>query len=332
MPLDEWAGLDRGQTTPQAKCLLCLAAASWSFDVAAQRLWEMCLIRVSNDTVRRVAAQEGKAAGQWLESSPAAGTQFQKAEGHVEFYSDGTKFNTTAGWREIRLSIFAKREAGEPATPEQWKDRVLPSPAARVALAAVAACEEQGRLWKKLSALLGIADDDELSVLADGARWIWDQARQCWIKAQWVVDVFHVSEHVHACGKALFASQEPQARDWSDQQLLELIRHGAPNRLAAWRQLLEQQAPGPAREALEGLIGYVRENQDSLWYAQRLAAGLPIGSGLIEGGCKTIIGNRLKLNSARWTVPHAQAIATLRCLQYNGLWDTYWERPRLTAA
>lgn len=262
MPLDEWAGLDRGQTTPQAKCLLCLAAASWSFDVAAQRLWEMCLIRVSNDTVRRVAAQEGKAAGQWLESSPAAGTQFQKAEGHVEFYSDGTKFNTTAGWREIRLSIFAKRKAGEPATPEQWKDRVLPSPAAR----------------------------------------------------------------------ALFASQEPQARDWSDQQLLELIRHGAPNRLAAWRQLLEQQAPGPAREALEGLIGYVRENQDSLWYAQRLAAGLPIGSGLIEGGCKTIIGNRLKLNSARWTVPHAQAIATLRCLQYNGLWDTYWERPRLTAA
>ena len=104
------------------------------------------------------------------------------------------------------------------------------------------------------------------------------------------------------------------------------------DRLAAWRQLLEQQAPGPAREALEGLIGYVRENQDSLWYAQRLAAGLPIGSGLIEGGCKTVIGNRLKLNSARWTVPHAQAIAALRCLQYNGLWDTYWERPRLTAA
>lgn len=292
----------------------------------------MCLVRVSNDTVRRVAAQEGKAAGQWLESSPDAARLFKKAEGHVEFYSDGTKFNTTAGWREIRLSIFAKRRAGEPAMPQQWKDRELPPPTARVALAAVAACHEQGELWKKLSALLGIADDDELSVLADGARWIWDQARQCWTKAQWVVDVFHVSQHVHAAGKALFPADERQAREWSDQHLLELIRHGAPNRLAAWRQLLAQQAPGPARETLEGLIGYVRENQDSLWYAQRLAAGLPIGSGLIEGGCKTVIGKRLKLNSARWTVPHAQAIAALRCLQYNGSWDDYWEQDRQKAA
>lgn len=292
----------------------------------------MCLIRVSNDTVRRVAAAEGKAAGRWLESSPDAATRFKQAEGHVEFYSDGTKINTVQGWREIRLSIFAKREAGEPVTPEQWKDRELPTPTARLALAAVAACEAQGELWKKLSKLLGIAEDDELSVLADGARWIWDQARQCWIKAQWVVDVFHVSEHVHAAGKALFAADTQQARDWSDQHLLELIRHGASSRLAAWRQLLEQQTPGPAREALEGLIGYVRENQDSLWYAQRLTAGLPIGSGLIEGGCKTVIGNRLKLNSARWTVPHAQAIAALRCLQYNGLWDAYWEQDRLEAA
>jgi hypothetical protein len=79
-----------------------------------------------------------------------------------------------------------------------------------------------------------------------------------------------------------------------------------------------------AAKAIDGLLGYLKENQDSLWYADRLTRGLPIGSGLIEGACKNVVAARLKANSARWRIRRVERIGTLRCLDYSGLWDRYW--------
>jgi hypothetical protein len=62
-----------------------------------------------------------------------------------------------------------------------------------------------------------------------------------------------------------------------------------------------------------------------MWYKQRLADGRPIGSGLIEGANKTIVSNRLKVNSARGTPEHAEDVAALRCLDYSGLWPNFWQ-------
>ncbi len=258
--------------------MLALAGMSWSFDTAAERLEELCLLKVSNDTIRRVSEEEGQAAQRWIAQSDCPAELFQQACGDQEFYTDGVTVNTTEGWRDLRLNVVGKREAGLPATPEQWKDRVLPEPSVRIAWASMAACEQQGQAWKRMSRKLGVIDDENLSVLADGAKWIWDQAGHCWKKAQWVLDVFHVSQHIHGCGKALFGEKSPQARPWSQAQ----------------------------------------------WYRQRLADGRPIGSGLIEGANKTIVSNRLKLNSARWTPRHAEAMAALRCLDYSGLWSDFW--------
>jgi len=61
-----------------------------------------------------------------------------------------------------------------------------------------------------------------------------------------------------------------------------------------------------------------------MWYRDRLQEGLPIGSGLIEGACKNMIGARLKANSARWRVRRAERVGALRCLDYSDQWDTYW--------
>ena len=75
----------------------------------------------------------------------------------------------------------------------------------------------------------------------------------------------------------------------------------------------------------------MEENRDSLWYGRRLAEGLPIGSGLIEGGCKNVLAKRLKLNSARWRVRRAERMGALRCLQYSGLWESYWDSKQVAA-
>jgi hypothetical protein len=324
MPFDLWSGLEAGMTTPAARRMLSLAGMSFSFDTASERLAELCMLKVSNDTIRTVSEAEGAVAIQFLANSAAPGKAFAKGKGDAEFYTDGVTVNTTEGWRDLRLNVFDKREAGDPATPANWADRVLPPPSVRIAFASMAACEQQGLAWKRLGEKLGVADDERLSVLADGAKWIWDQARQCWTKAQWVLDVFHVSEPIHDCGKAVFGDKSPQARPWSENQVQSLIEHGPVEYLKDLRAFAVLHTDAAKRNAVESLLGYLTPNVDSLWYKQRLADGRPIGSGLIEGANKTVVANRLKLNSARWTPEHAEHIAALRCLDYSGLWDDYW--------
>ncbi|HVV71546.1 MAG TPA: hypothetical protein VHI52_08615 [Verrucomicrobiae bacterium] len=326
MPLDAWAGLRDGMSTPGARRMLSLAGMSWSFDTASDRLAELCLLKVSNDTIRTVSEEEGQAAQQWIKESSRPAEVFKQAKGEAEFYTDGVTVNTTKGWRDLRLNVMDKREAGLGVTPRQWADsgRVLPEPSVRIAWGSLAPSEKQGRMWKAMAGKLGVVDDERLSVLADGQRWIWDQAALCWKKAQWVLDVFHVSEHIHDCGKILFGESSPHHQPWAENQVLQLIEQGPVQYVQKLKQLLAKQTAPERIKAIQSLLGYLESNIDSLWYAQRLAAGRPIGTGLIEGGCKTIVSNRLKLNNARWTAKHAEEMASLRCLDYSGLWAEFW--------
>jgi hypothetical protein len=233
--------------------------------------------------------------------------------------------NTVDGWREMRLSVVARREAGTPALPSGWDQRVLPEPTARLAVCAIADCHHVGASWKRLSRRLHLEEAEDLSVIADGAKWIWDQARRRLpgTRTQWCVDVYHVSEHLHACGKALHG-EGSTARNWAQERLqtaLESNGVGLTRRLERERSNLT----GGRQKAVDQLLGYLKENRDSLWYQQRLAEGKAIGSGLIEGCCKTAIGGRLKLNSARWRVRRAERMGALRCMDYSGLTQSYWQ-------
>lgn len=323
-PFDAWAGLVAGMSTPATRRMLSLAGMSFSFDTSAERLAELCLLKVSNDTIRRVSEEEGKAAQRFLATSDVPAKAFAKGKGEVEFYTDGVTVNTTEGWRDLRVNVFDKREAGEAATPADWADRVLPPPTVRIAWASMAACEQQGLAWKRQGEKLGVADNEYLSVLADGAKWIWDQARQCWKSAQWVLDVFHVSEHIHDCGKAIHSQTDSQARLWSEAQVQGLIEHGPVQYIKDLKTFSALHTDPAKVKALESLLSYLTPHVDSMWYKERLAEGRPIGSGLIEGANKTIVSNRLKLNSARWTPEHAEQISALRCLDYSGLWADFW--------
>lgn len=323
---DDWAGMDaRHHLSPDAARMAALAGMSWSFDTASQRLKELCHIQISDDTIERVCQEQGQQAREWLERSPELARTFAKAAGEAEFYTDGVKINTVDGWREMRLSVLAKRPPALPAAPSQWKDRVLEEPTARLAICAIAPAHVIGSSWKRLTARLGLGPDEALSAIADGARWIWiEAAKRFGPDTQWVVDIFHVSEHIHDCARSIFG-EGAKARQWADEQLDRLIELQGP----VYAKQLEARilaAPPDHQEPMKKLLCYLRENLDSLWYASRLAQGLPIGSGLIEGACKNTLGARLKLNSARWRVRRAERIGALRCLDYSGQWQTFWQK------
>lgn len=304
--------------------MLTLAGTSWPFDVAAERLKELCHISTSDDTIERVCQEEGEQARRWMSEAGAPVQAFTRASGQAEFYTDGVKINTTGGWREMRLSVLAKRPAALPATPAQWKNRVLEEPTARIALCAIAPSHVVGSSWKRLLHRMGLTPRDLLSIIADGAKWIWiEAAKRFGSNTQWIVDIFHVSEHLHACGKARFG-EGPAAQKWAQAQLQRLIEIEGPRYLQELDRLIDDTGESD-RPAMEKLRSYLQDNRDSLWYATRLSQGLPIGSGLIEGACKSTIGARLKINSARWRVRRAERIGALRCLEYSKQWQPYWD-------
>lgn len=314
--------------TPGARRVLTLAGASWSFDRAAAHLKEFCHLRVSDDTVERVCQEEGARARAWMAAAPEPAAAFAAAPGRAEFSADGVTVNTVGGWREMRLTTLCKREPAAACAPADWAGRPLAAPAARVSTCAIADAAHVGAGWARLSKRMGLAAEAAVDVLADAAKWIWEQAGKRLPKhnGHWCVDVYHVSEHLHACGRALHGDGGPAARAWADGRLATALAHNGP---ALVRRVEADAAaePGgsPRRAAIDALLTFLRPNADRMWYRDRLAAGLPIGSGTIEGGCKNVLAARLKLNNARWRIRRVERIGMLRCVDASDQWDNFWK-------
>lgn len=328
-PWDNWAGVGAIQVTEHARKLIVTVSTAWSFDNASEKLDEICSMRVSDDTIERVCQDEGERARKWLRGADErqGGNElvkaFEQAAGEPEFYSDGLKINTTGGWREMRLNLLQKRERAIPVAPERWKDRVLPEASVRLASCAVADSRLTGAMWKQWSEQMGLSDSTQLSVLADGASWIWEQARlRLSPGAQWCVDIYHVSEHLHGCAKTMFG-EGATARSWAEERLEELIKEAGPKFIAQLDLRIRSCADAGHIAAMKSLRIYLDGNSDRMWYAQRLQQGKAIGSGAIEGACKKI-GSRLKLNSARWRPRRAERFGALLCLEYTDQMQNYW--------
>ena len=323
-PLDDRLGVE-GRYSREAQRLICLAAASWSYEISSQRLQEFCGLTVAETTIREIAQRHGAAANEWLRSAPEAVEEFRQAEGDAEFTTDGTSVNTTDGWREMKLAIFSKRDRAEPATPAEWESRRLPRPKVRLAFAAIEASDRFGRRWGAWKKRLGLSDASAITVLADGAKWIWEEQRKHLHGAEGVLDVFHALEHLSDLSKVLFADDSERTA-WMERARATLLESG----WSGIEELVQENADhysAAQREAVEALRNYLAPHEYHLNYAERLQRGQSIGSGQVEGACKNLIGRRLKQTGARWRVRRVNRQAGLCALMYSQQWETYWQTP-----
>ncbi len=312
--------------SPQARRLLALAAASWSFAGAEKHLRQFCGLSVSESKIRDVAQREGQQIAQWQRTANEAQQPFREATGDVEFQTDGTSVNTWEGWREMKIGLFLKRERGAAATPDEWDTRSLPAPHVRLAFAAIEKCDRFCSRWGRWMKRLGIDDPAEVSVLADGARWIWDRVETVFPGSTGVLDIYHGSEHVAATAKTLYGKGSPQAGEWTDAGRKALL-HGGWSHLNLQITAAEAEAglTATGERSLKELVGYFAHQSGHLNYQGRLAEGRSIGSGAVEGAAKNLIGRRLKQTGARWRVRRVNRMATLCSAFYSDHWDAYWD-------
>jgi hypothetical protein len=225
-PLDDRLGLE-GFVSPHAQRILCAVGAEWSFERCAGYLREVAGLVVCDNTVRKVCDRHGGLMRTWQREDAEASRSFREAKGDVEFQTDGTCVNTTGGWREVRLSIFAKRTRGAAVVNlDTWDDQRLPPPQARVATAAIRTSDALGPQWRRTAARLGVKQTSELTVLADGARWIWNEVQKNLPGAAGVLDIFHASEHLHATALTLHG-EGGAAETWFQSRRRTLLESGA---------------------------------------------------------------------------------------------------------
>jgi hypothetical protein len=321
-PLDDVLGLD-GFLSKQARRVVCFIACNNSFAWTEEILGEACGWSISDELIRQTCYREGERIERWLDGDEAAYQQFIAAAGQIEVEIDAATVNTVEGWRDVKICIFAKREPGEKATPEKWAKRDLPAPTSRMAFAKIEEAEQFRKRTGDWMGRLQVIDTTAVSVLGDGAEWIWNLARECFPFAFEVLDIFHVLEHLGTAAKKLYGEGSDEARQWQEQTRHKVLQDGWWGLCERVGQTLVEQGE-PAREPLEELLGYCSKHTSRMNYCARLYAGRTIGSGMVEGAAKNLIGKRLKQNKAQWRVENVQRMAVLCCSHYSDTWTVYW--------
>ncbi len=82
---------------------------------------------------------------------------------------------------------------------------------------------------------------------------------------------------------------------------------------------------GQEAEAYGREMGYFEKNKERMRYDNFRRQGVFVGSGVVEAGCKTVIGQRLKQSGMHWTVNGANSIIALRCCFFSNRWEDFWE-------
>jgi hypothetical protein len=315
-------GID-GPMTRQATRLVTLAGVEHSFARGQQVLHEFCGWQVDDETIRRTTHAAAKRA-QTQRPTRGDAAAFAAAETPIEVLVDAGKVNTQDGWRDVKLAVIQRRNRGDAATPDQWDDRELPTPTHRSVVAAVEDCEAFGTRLRCETDRLHVTTAADVTVLGDGAEWIWNLAEMHLPQAAQVLDVYHALEHVSDAVKAVWGDGTPSTLTHTEAARQALVTAGKAG-FERWLASVFPAVPeGVATDPLMAAAAYLAKHPTRLSYAARLADGRSIGSGSVEGAIKQLVNLRLKRTGARWRVDHVGPLVELRALSITPEWNTLW--------
>jgi hypothetical protein len=164
--------------------------------------------------------------------------------------------------------------------------------------------------------------------LSDGERALHDRQREYLPEnVTCILDLLHVMERLWKVAWCLFdeKTQKSQAQRWVEDRLRMLLDGKVGGVIGGLRQTLtKRKLRGSGRKTVQGVIGYFDRNRDRMRYDEYLAAGYPIGSGVIEGACRHLVKDRMERAGMRWHPDGAQAMLDLRATYLNGEWEAFW--------
>lgn len=331
-PFQQRSGLKcRGRSRALQRVLTDFGAEK-SFAQASRQLWEHYGVEVHPSCVRRVVEAQACRAERFCAQQFSAAVQaYEQGEGKrlgvpwLIVESDGSLIRTG------RLDPLPR---GEPASAEEkgrrqrqtlWREVRLttvqrPGEVDRRYAAVLGPPEQVGEQMFALALLAGWGEDTWVHGVGDGAPWIAQQMATVFPRHRYLLDRYHLLEHLHAGAAALPTGASLAGSRWVEDQLARIDRREVPAVIKECRTAAGASAEHP----LAQLAQYLEHQQDHLDYAAAQGQDLPLGSGAVEGGHRHIIHARLKLPGTWWKPETVNPMLALRVLRANGWWEHFW--------
>jgi hypothetical protein len=339
-PRDAELGVAGASMSPGLRAINDQAAAAGPFAGAARLLENLAGVRLTVKRVERAAEASGSALAAAvrdraalitarrlvpLPPSPLPDKLYAAIDGtgvpvtaKETAGRDGKGEDGRARTREVKLGVFfTQDQVDEKGYPV--RDRDSSSYVATFEPASVFAGLVEAEGIRR-----GAGHVRQLTVLGDGATWIWNIASSKFPGATQVVDLFHAREHIHGLARLLEFMLGDRKDAWLAARLQDLDYGDIDGICRAGRAY---RLGGIKKDELDTALGYFENNAPRMRYHWFRQCGLFVGSGVVEAGCKTVIGQRLKLSGMHWTTVGADAITTLRCQQASRPEDRIWPPP-----
>jgi len=340
-PVDVELDIENTELSPGVRRMLAVVGQEGPFEQGRQQMELLAGLSVTTKAVERTAEAIGEdiAVRQQGELQRATQLEFPIPMGaripivYVEM--DGTGIPVVRKESEGRLG----KQDGQPAPTREAKlgcvftqtsvdeeGYPLRDEASTSYVGAIEGCEAFGRRLYAEACRRGWARAEKKVVSGDGADWIWNQADLHFPEAIQIVDFYHAREHLWSLAAKLYGKDAPAQKRWVMVRK-DKLDDGKIERLVALLRSVAAAHPELTEDILAE-ANYFENNKERMRYPKFRKQGLFVGSGVIEAGCKTVLG-RLKRSGMFWTVRGANAIITLRCCQLSGKFEDYWEARRV---
>ena len=327
-PADAALGLEGGYTPALAR-LACLEGVDGqSFEQAEKHLRETGAIALPARQLQRLVQRVGPAALAWQEresppepcdapvlyvSGDGTGVPMRPAElaGRQGKQEDGGSKT-----RQAYLGcVFTQHKRDEQGRPIRDHDSTT-------YLATFGSVDVLGLLLRQEARRRGSGTAQKIILLLDGALGLENHGRINFPGCLQIVDFYHAMEHLKTLLEALWGTGHPDFKKLRRRWIKLLLKDGVRKII---QQARAQSAGGPRAEAVEKALGYFEHNAGRMQYGTFRKEGYFIGSGVVEAGCKAVIGARCKQSGMQWSEPGAENILALRCIERSRNWDHFWK-------
>jgi hypothetical protein len=322
-PADATLGLE-GSATPALARLITRAAAQQPYGAASRDLAEYGAIEVDERQIQRVVQRISPDVEPWLARLPSSslalpvlyvscdgtGTPMRREElvGRKGKQADGS-----AKTREVKLgAVFTQHRVDDEGRPIRDHESTT-------YVASYAPAADFSLLLRAEARRRGVGSAAQVVFLSDGAAWAEEIGAECFTGCVSILDFYHACERLHELAEALDPTQA-KARLSRWKRLLFRDRIGTVIEQArAWQG---QRSADP--ETVAEHLGFLERHQHRMRYGSYRRQGWFIGSGVVEAGCKTVVGKRLKQSGMFWSEPGATGVLNFRTILLSRRFDDFW--------
>jgi hypothetical protein len=332
-PGDEALDVENTGFSPGARRLMAHAGSQENgFRAAAKALHLYAAMRLDPKDIERVAESTGRVVEDWAASERGVAllvpTQETPDTLYISYDATGAPIRKEelkevrgkgedgkARTREVKLGcVFTQTRVDEEGRPVRDENSTT----------YVGAIEESCDFGYRIHAEAvrrGLRNARRTVLVLDAQGYNKSIAAEHFPNATLIIDLYHAFEHLAAVVRDILRQK---VNGPLHRRLGDLLDAG---RIEELIRQIEKALPqsGPRRTAGRKQIAYFRNNAPYMRYGKFRREGLFVGSGVIEAGCKTLVGRRLKCSGMFWSVRGANAIVALRCCILSGQFETFWE-------